>query len=179
MGQELTPKWRRLVRYDLPLHFILLLTNWLPDNVPFLALHGRLARHFFAQAGENLEIGRNVSFYNPARIYLGKDVYIAHGCRFIAGADIKIGDEALFGPYCVIAASNHRRQARSFRHGDAEFMPVEIARGCWLGAHAVVTAGSVIGEGALVAAGAVIVGDIPPDVAAGGVPARILKELVP
>ncbi|MCO5259133.1 MAG: hypothetical protein M9916_03230 [Crocinitomicaceae bacterium] len=52
----------RLLRYDWPLHFVLLLTNWLPDNVVFLRLRGYLAHFFFLSCGKNLRLGRNLTF---------------------------------------------------------------------------------------------------------------------
>ncbi len=70
----------RLLRYDLPLHFVLRLTNWLPDNVMFIRLRGRLARPFFKSCGTRLGLGRNITFYNPSKIEIGEDVYIGYGC---------------------------------------------------------------------------------------------------
>ena len=61
----------------------LLFTNWLPDNVIFINLRGRLARPFFKKCGKNLGIGRNVCFYNPSKMEIGTNVYIAYGCWFL------------------------------------------------------------------------------------------------
>lgn len=167
----------RLLRYDLPLHFVLLLTNWLPDNVPFLRLRGWLASFFFGACGKNLRLGRNLSFYNPSKISFGKDVYIAYGSWFMAGAEIFVGDEVLFGPYVVVVSSNHTRKQRSFRHGVTQKAPIRIEDGAWVSAHVTITGGSEIGMGSLVAAGAVVNSMLPADVLAGGVPAKVLKML--
>lgn len=165
----------RNLRYDWPLHFVLLLTNWLPDNVLFLRLRGWLARPFLGSCGANFRLGRNNTFYNPAAIHIGRDVYIAHGCWFMGGAQIQVGDEVLFGPYCVVVSSNHTRLDGSFRYGEPDKLPISIGRGCWVAAHVTITGGSRIGDGALIAAGAVVAGEFPPDAMIGGVPARVLK----
>lgn len=170
-------KLYRLLRYDWALHFILLLTNWLPDNVVFLRLRGALARRFLGSCGGNLRLGRNVTFYNPSKIHVGKNVYVAFGCWFGAGDSIFIADEVIFGPFCVIASEDHTRHHESFRYGKMRQAPVKIGRGCWLASQVIVTAGSDIGEGSLIAAGAVVTDAIPPQVVAGGIPARVLKEL--
>jgi acetyltransferase-like isoleucine patch superfamily enzyme len=45
----------------------------------------------------------------------------------------------------------------------------------WIGHGAVILSGVSIGEGSIIAAGAVVTGDIPAFVMAGGVPAKIIK----
>jgi acetyltransferase-like isoleucine patch superfamily enzyme len=168
----------RLLRYDWPLHFALLVTDWLPDNVPFIRFRGWLSRRFLGSCAAGFEIGRQVSFYNPEKIHIGKNVYIAQGCRIIADDPIYIEDEVMLGPYCVITSANHTRKMGSFRQGEPRPAPVRIGRGSWLAAHVTVTAGTLIGEGVLVAAGAVTVGEIPGNVMVGGIPARVIKEYV-
>lgn len=172
-------RWRTLLRYDWPLHFVLLLTNWLPDNVIFLRLRGFWATPFLGKCGVDLRLGRNISFYNPSKIEIGAHVYLAYGCVFLAGAQpIILGDEVILGPYCVLASDNHTRQENSFRYGIPESAPVIVGRGVWLGAHVVVTAGSKIQSGALIAAGAVVTENIPDNALAGGVPAHVIKTFV-
>ena len=167
----------RLLRYDWPLHFVLLLTNWLPDNVIFLQLRGALARLFLGSCGQNLRLGRNITFYNPSKITFGKDVYVAYGCWFMAGAQIAIGDEVLIGPYCVIVSSNHQQEGSSFRFGNSTQKPIQIGFGSWLGSHVTVTAGTIVGRSCQVAANAVLTDEYPDNVLLGGVPARIIKHL--
>jgi acetyltransferase-like isoleucine patch superfamily enzyme len=156
---------------------VLLLTNWLPDNVIFFRLRGALARPFLGACRKNLRLGRNLTFYNPSRIYIGENVYIALGCVFLANGRIWVGDEVIFGPYCVIPSGNHTRINGSFRFGDIRPDRIKIMKGSWLGAHVVLTAGCCIGEGSLVAAGAIVSQYIPSNILAGGVPARIIKNL--
>ena len=171
-------RWRTLLRYDWPLHFVLLLTNWLPDNVIFLRLRGFLARLFLGKCGVDLRLARNISFYNPSKIEIGSHVYLAFGCVFLAGAKtISLGNEVSIGPYCVLTSENHTRQNGSFRYGLTQHGDICIKHGSWLGAHVIVTAGSSIGQGTLVAAGAVVTGIIPDNTIAGGVPACVIKAI--
>lgn len=170
-------KLSRLLRYDWPLHFVLLLTNWLPDNGVFLRLRGLLVSPFLGSCGKNLLLQRNVTFYNGSKIHIGRDVHIAIGCWFMAGETIHVKDEVMVGPYSVIVSSNHLRSQNSYRFGDVDQSPIEIGPGSWLCAHVVVTSGSSVGAGSVIAAGAVVSGGIPADVLAGGIPARSIKEL--
>ena len=50
------------LRYDWPIHFLILLTNWLPDNVIFLRLRGALLKPFFKNCGKDLRLARNIYF---------------------------------------------------------------------------------------------------------------------
>ena len=169
-------KFFRLFRYDWPLHFVLLFTNWLPDNVIFLQIRGFLVKPFFGSCGSNLRLGRNITFYNPTNIHIGNDVYIAYGCWFMAGKCIRIGNGVMYGPYCITVTSNHTKINESYRFGEPQQEPIKIGSGSWIGGNVVITAGSNIGKGVNVAATAVVRCDIPNSVMVGGVPARIIKN---
>ncbi len=170
-------KFKKLLRYDWPLHFVLLLTNWLPDNVIFLRMRGWLAHWFFGSCGRTLNIGRNVTFHNPAKIHLGNFVHISFGCLFMATDNIWIGDEVMFGPYCILVSGNHGRKNHSYRFGDPILLPIKISKGTWVGAQVTITAGSILGSGSLIAAGAVVTDSFPNNVMVGGVPAKVIKTL--
>lgn len=163
-----------LLRHDLPCHFVGVLTNWLPDSVMVLRMRGALLRPFLRACGQDLRVGRNVTFYNPSEISCGSHVYVAYGCWIMAGARVEIGNEVMFGPYCVVVSSQHTRQNRSFRYGPPRREPIRIGDGAWVGAHAVLTGGCVVGEGSLVAAQSVVRGELPADIMAAGQPARVV-----
>lgn len=168
---------KRLSRYDLPLHFVLLLTNWLPDMVVILRLRGYLAHFFLGQSGKNLRLGRNVTFYNPKNIFIGNDVYIAYGNWFSTGGRIVIGDEVIVGPYCVFASSNHTKINGSFRYGIPVNKPIHVGDGSWISGQCSILAGSRIGKGVLVAANSVVSGKIENSIMCGGSPARSIKKI--
>jgi acetyltransferase-like isoleucine patch superfamily enzyme len=168
--------YRRL-RYSWPLHFILLFTNWLPDESFCLRLRGALARPFIGRCGRDLRLGRNVTLYEAESIELGDHVYLAYGCVLMANSPIVIEDEVMIGPYSVVSAGNHTRIGTSFRYGPPQLAPIRIGRGSWLATHVVITAGTTIEEGCLIAGGSVVRGHVSANTAAGGVPAKTLKVL--
>ena len=169
--------WRCL-RYDWPLHFVLLLTSWFPDNVQILRLRGWLAHFFFKDCGKDLRLGRRISFYNPSNIKIGSNVYIAYGNWFSAGELIEIGDEVIFGPYSVFASSNHTLRGDSFRYGTPERAPVRIGAGSWIAANCTVMAGVSIGSRALVGGGTVVTKDVPDQVVFAGNPGRVIRPVL-
>lgn len=165
-------------RYDWPLHLVMLLCAWLPDNVVFLKFRGWLARPFFLECGSRLLLGKNLYFYQPSRIRIGKNVYLAYGTVIIANHDIRIGDDVMVAPYCVISNGRHSRIHASYRFGAVSAKAIRIGSGTWIGSHCSIVDGAVIGSGCLIAANTCVTKkEIPDHSMAGGVPARILKVL--
>lgn len=167
-----------LVRYYWPLYLILLLTNWLPDNVIFLRFRGRLASKFFKSCGEGLSLGRNLVFIGPENMVFENDVYVGYGGWFVVGQEgLHVEDEVMFGPYCVIAAGNHKKVNGSYRFASGIRAPIRVGRGSWIGAHVTLTAGAFIGKGCLVGGNSLVTkGIVPDDSIIGGVPARFIKS---
>ena len=52
-----------------------------------------------------------------------------------------------------------------------------IGNNVWVGANATVVPGVTIGDGAVIAAGEVVTKDVPANVIAGGIPAKIIKQI--
>lgn len=109
------------------------------------------------------------------RIKVGKHVFINSGCRFQDQGGIVLGDGALIGHSVVLATLNHDVDP-SKRH-ILHPAPIILGKNVWIGANATVLPGVTIGDGAIVAAGAVVTRNVPPNVVAGGVPARIIKGI--
>ena len=167
-------RWLYYLRYDWPLHFIMVLTSWLPNNAVCFRFRGMLARPFFGSCDPHLSLGRNITFYNASCIHLGSNVYIAIGCVFLALGEIIVEDEALFGPYVVVSATNHTKEHGSYRFGDVEMPPIKIGFGSWIGAHTTIMGGAVIGRGCMIGSNAAVTrGVIPDDCFAAGVPAVV------
>jgi acetyltransferase-like isoleucine patch superfamily enzyme len=62
-------------------------------------------------------------------------------------------------------------------YADEGFSPVTIKHGARIGTNVTILAGVTIGENSVIGAGAVVVGDIPPNCIAVGVPAKPIKYL--
>lgn len=151
----------RLLRYDWPLHFVLLFTNWLPDNVIFIRMRGSLARPFFKKCGKRLRLGRNVSFYNPSMIEFGEDNYVAYGNWFVPGGFIIIGSRNLFGPYSVFTSGNHIFDGKTFFNDLADKREIMIGDDNWIGANCSILGGTIIRNQTLVGSGAVLMRELP------------------
>lgn len=107
--------------------------------------------------------------------HIGKHVFINAGCKFQDQGGIYIEDGALIGHNAVIATINHMEDPE--RRGGMIFHPVHIGKNVWLGANVTVLPGVNIGDGAVIGAGSVVTKDIPPNMIAAGVPAKVIRKV--
>lgn len=116
---------------------------------------------FYTDCGKNITVGKNV--------------FINSGCHFQDQGGITIGDGVLIGHNVVLATLNHdfSPKKRSTLHP----APIVIGENVWIGSNATIVPGVTIGNGSIIAAGAVVTKNVPENVVAGGVPAKIIKIL--
>jgi acetyltransferase-like isoleucine patch superfamily enzyme len=169
-------KLKRILRHDLPLHLSLMITNILPDNIPFLKFRGLLVSFFIKESGKNLQVGRNVTFYNPCKLVVGDDVYIAQGCWFSMKEEIIIGSKVLFGPYVIAVTANHSLKNDNYYDGDTtDEKSIHIDYGCWIGGHSTILPGSKIKRGTLIASNSVVRGETEEFGIYAGSPIKLIK----
>jgi hypothetical protein len=122
-------------------------------------------------------INRPCSFSTLKR---GAVIIIGDRCGFSAtviGAALRIelGDDVRCGANTTITDTDwHENDLRSGKPD-----PVIIEDNVWLGLNVTVLKGVRIGRNSVIAAGSVVTSDIPENVIAGGVPARVIKALPP
>ena len=111
------------------------------------------------------------------RLRVGESCWLNIGILFNLGAEIAIGDGVSIGHQVVVLTETHDMGGAARRAGSLKALPVRIGDGAWIGARALILPGVEVGAGAVVAAGAVVTKDIPPNVMAAGVPAKVAREL--
>ena len=178
--EDLTPgsyvsmvgRWVRA--HDLSLQEVL---GVLPSGRRFRRLRESYYRRVLRACRSNLDVSQNVIVTFPQRLAVGSNVFINRGTFVTAHAHITIGDNALIGPYVIINSGDHLfgDRATPIRDQGHTARPIVIHSDVWIGAHAVILKGTVLGEGSVVAAGAVVRDDVPPYTVVAGVPARPIK----
>lgn len=116
-----------------------------------------------------------------AFIRIGRDSLIGELNVLRGQGGITIGDRVYTAPLVQILAVNHvyNDPGRPMVEQGITAEGIVIEDDVWIGAGAIITDGVRIGRGAVIAAGAVVAQDVPPHVVAGGVPAKVLKEIRP
>jgi acetyltransferase-like isoleucine patch superfamily enzyme len=123
----------------------------------------------------SLELGTSPG--SLQRITLGHGCFINSRVFIDAASEVTLGDGVAIGHHVVIITTDHVIGPSRRRAGAVKLAPVTIGDGAWIAAGVVILPGVTIGAGAVIAAGAVVRKDIPPNVLAGGVPARVIRHL--
>lgn len=118
-------------------------------------------------------------------ITLGKNFFANFDCKMLDVAPIKIGDNVMLGPNVTIATPMHplvadERIIQEYPNGtyDLEYAsPITIEDNVWIATGAIVCGGVTIGKNSVIAAGSVVTRDVPEGVLAGGVPAKIIRNI--
>lgn len=141
----------------------------------------------YLEIGERSGIGAysrveiSQSFNNIGEfIKIGKSVGIGPYASLGGAGGLTIGDECIIGPYLSCHPENHVFSDSSvpIRYQGVTRKGIEIGRNCWIGAKVTILDGVKIGANCVIAAGAVVIKSMPDNVVIGGVPAKIIKEIV-
>ena len=125
--------------------------EWVPPEIE----EGKLTKYnWLVQNKENLKLG--------SRTDIGAFTYIN------AKNEVVIEDEVQVGSHCSIY---------SISTIDNKEGPVTLKKNCKIGSHSVIMPGVTVGENSVVGAFSFINEDIPANVVAFGVPAKVIKKL--
>ena len=108
----------------------------------------------------------------------GAEINVGSGCGFsgtaiACAARVVLGENVRCGTNTLIMDTDWHTD--DMRTGLDQ--PVTIGNGVWLGINVTVLKGVTIGENTLVAAGSLVTRSLPANVIAGGIPAKVLKQI--
>jgi acetyltransferase-like isoleucine patch superfamily enzyme len=132
-------------------------------------------------SGQTTITGRTAPTALP-RLTVGKNVDIGWQTTIAVGRTVTIGDNVRIAGRAFLAGyPGHPLDAKARAQGlpdsDDQIGDIILEDDVWLATGVTVTAGVRIGRGTIVAAGSVVTHDLPPQVLAGGIPARPIRTL--
>jgi acetyltransferase-like isoleucine patch superfamily enzyme len=125
--------------------------------------------------GRSLE---QAEFIVGDNVGIGWQTTVAVGSRVTFEDNVRIGGRAFFAGYPGHPV-NAADRAAGLPDTDDQVGDILLRRDVWIGTGCTVNAGVEIGAGTIVAAGSVVTKSLPAGVLAGGVPARVIRELDP
>jgi acetyltransferase-like isoleucine patch superfamily enzyme len=138
--------------------------------------------------GDNVRIGPHCSWFvghkvsEEATLTIGNNVSVGYRGLISVVKSVSIGDRTMLaGNISIFDNPSHPMSPRRrFYHEPFELdesEPVEIGRNCWIGGNAYILRGVTIGDNSIVAAGSIVSKSVPPNTLAGGIPAKVIREL--
>ncbi len=116
-------------------------------------------------------------FLSHPKIHIGSETYINRNTFLDATFSLTIGKHCAIGPNCYITDHDHGSNPNSPPLKQPMISePTKISDRVWLGANVTVLKGVTIGNDTIVGAGSVVTKDLPANVVAVGVPAKVIKQ---
>ncbi len=129
------------------------------------------------EIGDNSKVGAFVEIQKHAKI--GKNVKVSSHTFICEG--VTIDDNVFIGHNVSFINDKYPRSTASSgglqTEADWKVVPTFVGRGASIGTSSTILCGVSIGENSIIGAGSVVTKDIPPNVVAAGVPARIRRPL--
>jgi maltose O-acetyltransferase len=115
-----------------------------------------------------------IKVHEGGRLTLGDRVGMNLGTRIEARHDLRIGNRVMMAPSVSILDDSFHEIEPGW---PLYQRPVTIGNNVWLGQNVVVLPGVTIGDNSVIGANSTVTRDIPPDVFAAGVPAKVVRKL--
>ena len=90
--------------------------------------------------------------------------------------DVKIGDQCIINTRALVEHDCVLKDGVEIGPGAVLCGRVHVGKNSWIGANATINPRVIIGDNSIIGAGAVVVTDIPSNVVAVGVPAKVIRE---
>lgn len=111
-------------------------------------------------------------------IKVGSNTSTSNNISLVAMQSIRIGKDCLIGDHVAIYDSDfHEIDPTTRNQSTGISAPVVIADNVWIGSRVMVLKGVKIGRGSVIAAGSVVVRNIPENVIAAGIPAKVIRSI--
>jgi putative colanic acid biosynthesis acetyltransferase WcaF len=143
------------------------------STLPSSGLRVRLLRLFGAQIGERVVIKPGVRVKYPWHLKIGNDCWLGEDCWLDNLTTVRLGSDVCISQGAYLCTGNHNWSDPAF---GLVIEPIQLNNGSWVGAHAFVAPGVVLGDGAVAAAGSVVTKSIPDFKVYAGNPAVFVRN---
>lgn len=140
-------------------------------------LRVELITELFAKVGQKFVIEPTFHCDYGKNISIGENFFANFGCVILDCAQVSIGDNCFMGPQVGIYTACHPlspiKRNRMIEYAKA----VSIGNNCWIGGHATVNPGVVLGDNVVVGSGAVVTKSFGDNVVIAGNPAKVIRTI--
>ena len=134
-----------------------------------------LLRTFGADVGRGVIIKPSVNIKYPWFLKIGNNVWIGENAWIDNLADIQIGDNVCISQGAFLLTGNHNYKKVTF---DLTTQPIEVEDGVWIGAKAVICPGVTLGAHCVISVGSIVSKNTDPYGIYSGVPSVLVGKRV-
>jgi maltose O-acetyltransferase len=137
----------------------------------------RLLRALLGDVGEGVVVKPSFRCDYGRYIEIGARTFVNYDCVMLDVAPIRIGAACQIATRVQLLTAAHPIDPEPRRAGWEYGLPITLDENVWLGSGVIVCPGVTIGANTVVGAGSVVTRDLPADVVAVGVPARVRRPI--
>ncbi|APU71049.1 galactoside O-acetyltransferase [Companilactobacillus crustorum] len=137
----------------------------------------RLAEKLLKKTGKGIHLEPPFYIDYGGNTEVGDNFYTNYECIILDIANVKIGNNVLFGPRVGLYTAGHPIDAIIRNEGYEYGKPIAIGDNVWIGGNVVVNPGVTIGSNVVIGSGSIITKDIPDNVIAVGNPCHVLRQI--
>ena len=136
-----------------------------------------ILKDLFKQSGKKIHIEPPFHTDYGCNTVIGENFYSNYDCIILDIANVKIGDNVMFGPRVGLYTAGHPIDA-VIRNEHYEYgKPITIGDNVWVGGNVVFNPGVTVGDNVVIGSGSIVTKDIPSSVIAVGNPCKVLREI--
>lgn len=138
-----------------------------------------IKRKMLNAIGYNIGVGTRV--VAPIECYgkliVGKNTFIGKNFKINGNGTVILGNNCDIAPEVTFQTGGHQIGTANRRAGKGKNYTQTVGDGVWIGGRSTIINNISIGKGSVIAGCACVTKNVPENVIAGGVPAKIIKEL--
>ncbi|AKP02204.1 sugar O-acetyltransferase [Companilactobacillus pabuli] len=136
-----------------------------------------ILKDLFKQSGKKIHIEPPFHTDYGCNTVIGENFYSNYDCIILDIANVKIGDNVMFGPRVGLYTAGHPIDA-VIRNEHYEYgKPITIGNNVWVGGNVVFNPGVTVGDNVVIGSGSIVTKDIPSSVIAVGNPCKVLRKI--
>lgn len=154
---------------------VMFCVNHIFSGTKFFKLKRKLLRSVGYKIGEGTKIVGPIQC--TGELIIGRDCWIGRELGVYGNGTVSIGDCCDIAPQVSFYTGGHEIGTEERRAGKGIHYNIHVGNGIWIGARSTLLGNTRVGNSSVIAACACVVKDVPDNVLAAGVPARIIREL--
>lgn len=130
------------------------------------------------QCGSHSKVVGPLVLGNAVVLSIGDYVWLGQDFKVYGSGTCTIGDRCDIGPDVTVLSGSHSIGSKDRRAGKGCHYNTIVGTGVWIGGRCTLFGNIRVGDSSIIAAGAVVNSDVSENTIVGGIPAKLIKQIV-